>query len=169
MSMTPQRVWLSVFRLTLVIVPSLATGQALVARTSSAPQDSIALKLASAQRKAAARAVESAPFYMAVQAFEMKLTTNLRRIRSDKADKAPWRSATITYPDLTGKPVSIPAQVRTRGIWRLKNCEIPPMRLNFRRESTKGTLLQGIDKPKLVSICRNNDDYERFITEESDT
>lgn len=166
MSVTARRVRLSVFSLTLVLVPSLATGQALVAQRLSAPPDSTALKLANAQRKAAARAIESEPFYKAAQPLEMTLITNMRRIRSDKADKAPWRNATVTFPDVAGKTVSIPAQIKTRGIWRLKHCEIPPLRLNFKRESTKGTLLQGIDKPKLVSICQNNDDYERFITEE---
>ena len=166
MSMTAHRVRLSAFRLTLVLFPSIATAQALVARASSPPQDSIALKLANAQRKAAARAAEAAPFYLAEQPLEMKLTTNMRRIRSDKGDKAPWRSATVSFSDAAGKEISIPATIRTRGIWRLKNCEIPPIRLNFKSESTKGTLLQGINKPKLVSICQNNDDYERFITEE---
>jgi len=160
MSMTASRVWLSAFCLTPVIGASLTTSSAL------AQQDSIAVKLAVAQRKAAARATESAPFYAAAQPLEIKLTTNLHRIRGDKADKAPWRSATVTYADGTGRQVSIPTQVRTRGIWRLKNCEFPPLRLNFKAESTKGTLLRGIDKPKLVSFCQDNDDYERFITQE---
>ena len=96
----------------------------------------------------------------------MTLQTNIKRIRGDRDDKAPWRSAVVTYTNLEGKKVEVPAQVRTRGIWRLKNCEFPPIRLNFKAESTKGTLLKGIDKPKLVSFCRDNDDYERYITQE---
>ncbi|MEO7369059.1 MAG: hypothetical protein ABIZ36_13970 [Gemmatimonadaceae bacterium] len=157
--MTASRVWLSAFCLTTVIGASLATNSAF-------GQDSIAVKLATAQRKAAARAAESAAFYAAAQPLEMRLTTNLRRIRGDKSENSPWRSATVTYSDASGIPVSIPTQIKTRGIWRLKNCEFPPVRLNFKAESTKGTLLKGIDKPKLVSYCRNNDDYERYITQE---
>lgn len=159
MGITASRVGLSAFCLTTLIVASLATSSALA-------QDSIAVKLATAQRKAAARAAESAAFYATPKPLEMRLTTNLHRIRGDKSDKAPWRSATVTYSDTSGRPVSIPTQIKSRGIWRLKNCEFPPIRLNFKAESTKGTLLRGIDKPKLVSFCRNNDAYERYITQE---
>ena len=159
MSMTAPRVWLSALCLT--VVAALPPTE-----TAIAQQDSIAIKLANAQRKAAARAAESARFYQADRPLEISLTTNLKRIRSDKGDKAPWRPAMLSFIDSAGKRYSIPAQIKTRGIWRLKNCEFPPLRLNFKSESTKGTLLQGIDKPKLVSFCQNNDDYERYIMEE---
>ncbi len=96
------------------------------------------------------------------------LTTNLKRIRSDKSAEAPWRAATLTYaavaPD-TGT-VTIPARIRTRGIWRLKNCEFPPIRINFKSEDVKGTLFRGLDEPKLVNFCRNNDDFEQYILQE---
>jgi hypothetical protein len=96
------------------------------------------------------------------------LTTNLKRIKGDKAADAPWRAAKWTYaavaPD-TGT-VTIPARIRTRGIWRLKNCEFPPVRINFRNEDVKGTLFKGLDEPKLVNFCRDNDDYEQYILQE---
>jgi hypothetical protein len=62
--------------------------------------------------------------------------------------------------------VTIPARIRTRGIWRLKNCEFPPIRINFKSEDVKGTLFKGLDEPKLVNFCRNNDDYEQYILQE---
>jgi hypothetical protein len=128
--------------------------------------DSAAIKEANAMRKAAARAKISETFYTGATPLELTLTTNLKRIRSDKADKAPWRPATLTYTDPNGKVITIPAQIRTRGIWRLKNCEFPPVRFNFKSENTKGTLLEGIDKPKLVSFCRNSDTFEEYVTQE---
>lgn len=150
----------AVFGVALTAAPAHAQGQVLV------PVDSAALKFASAQRKAVNRANESAPFYSAADPLEIKLTTNIKRIRSDKGDKAPWRSATLSYTDTAGKVVSIPTLVRTRGIWRLKNCEFPPLRLNFKGGVTKGTLLHGIDKPKLVSFCRDRDAYEQYVMQE---
>lgn len=96
------------------------------------------------------------------------LTTNFKRIKGDKSADAPWRAAKLTYaavaPD-TGT-VTIPARIRTRGIWRLKNCEFPPIRINFKSEDVKRTLFKGLDEPKLVNFCRNNDDYEQYILQE---
>ncbi len=94
------------------------------------------------------------------------MTTNKKRIRGDKSETAPRRSATVTYTDTAGKIVSIPTLIRTRGIWRLKNCQFPPLRLNFKSEATKHTLFHGIDRPKLVSFCQDRDIYEQYIVEE---
>lgn len=96
------------------------------------------------------------------------LTTNIGRIRRDKEADAPWRAATVSYvataPD-TGT-VTVPARIRTRGIWRLQNCQFPPTRLNFTNEAVKGTAFKGLDEPKLVSYCRNNDEYEQYVLRE---
>lgn len=160
MSMAALRFRLSVLCLTAMSSVTLAPRQA------SAQMDSAAIKRASAQKKAVNRAKESAPFYSASDALEITLTTNIKRIRGDKGDKAPWRSATVSYTDKVGKLVSIPTLIRTRGIWRLKNCEFPPIRLKFKSEATKGTVLRGIDKPKLVSSCQDRDNYEQYLMQE---
>jgi hypothetical protein len=123
-------------------------------------------KAAADMEKALKRAKLSESFFSTVAPLEMTLTTNIKRIRGDKGDKAPWRPAVFSYADESGKQVSVPAQIRTRGIWRLKNCEFPPLRLNFKSEITKGTLLQGIDKPKLVNFCKDTDDQEQYILSE---
>ena len=123
-------------------------------------------KAAADFEKALKRAKLSESFFTGVAPVEITLTTNIKRIRGDKQDKAPWRPAVFTYTDSAGKKVEFPAEIRTRGIWRLKNCEFPPIRINFKSEITKGTLLQGIDKPKLVNFCRNTDDYEQYLLQE---
>jgi hypothetical protein len=95
------------------------------------------------------------------------LTTNIKRIKGDKSDNSPWRAATVTYtavaPD-TGT-VTLPIKIKTRGIWRLKNCDFPPIWLNF-NSSVKGTEFRGLDQVKLTSYCRNNDEYERYVMRE---
>src|SRR4026207_145413 len=52
---------------------------------------------------------------------EVTLKTNMKRIRGDKGDEAPWRQGTLSYSSLDGKQVTIPVQLKTRGIWRRKN------------------------------------------------
>ena len=112
------------------------------------------------------RAKEGAIFFSNDEPLVVTLTTDIKRLRHDKGDKSPWRSATLSYTDTAGKLVSIPTQVKTRGIWRLKNCDFPPVRFDFKRETTKGTLFHGLDKPKLTSYCRNDDTYEQHVIQE---
>ena len=97
---------------------------------------------------------------------KLSLTTNIRKIRGDKGDNPPWRPAKISYIDDAGKTVEVPTQIRTRGIWRRKNCDFPPIRLNFKSELVKGTVLRGLDKPKLTNFCRDTDPYEQYMLSE---
>lgn len=124
-------------------------------------------KAAADLEKIAKRTKLSEAFFNGITPIELNLTTNIKRIRGDKGDNPPWRSAKFSYKDSSGKLVEIPALIRTRGIWRRKNCEFPPIRINFKSEDTKGTLLQGIDKPKLVNYCRDTDDYEQYLLQEA--
>jgi len=108
-------------------------------------------------------------FFQSETPLEVTLTTNIKRLRGDKPDKdgnTPWRAATLTYAGADGAPATIPLRVHTRGIWRLKNCEFPPLRMNFTSEAVKKTPFKGLDKPKLVSFCRDQDSYEGYLLKE---
>lgn len=95
------------------------------------------------------------------------LTTNIDRIRHDKGKTIVWRAATWSYTDESGKQVVVPIKIRTRGIWRLKTCDFPPLRLDFAGKTTKGGPYEGLDKPKLVSYCKNDDTYEQYVIQEA--
>ncbi len=105
-------------------------------------------------------------FFKSEQPITITLTTNIARIKKDKGEKKPWRQGTVTYVDPAGKEHLIPVELRTRGIWRLKNCEIPPMRMNFARATSVGTPFLGLDMPKLTSVCRDDDSYQQYILQE---
>ena len=57
-------------------------------------------------------------------------------------------------------------RTRTRGIWRLKNCDFPPLRLKIGDKASKHTIFHNLGEPKLVNFCRNNDGYEQYILQE---
>jgi hypothetical protein len=105
-------------------------------------------------------------FFKSEEPITVTLTTNIKRIRGDKGENAPWRPGSLTVNDTAGKPVTIPIRLKTHGIWRLKNCEFPPIRLNFNNDSTKHTIFHGLDQPKLTSYCRDKDDYEQYVLQE---
>ena len=133
--------------------------------------------LANAQDAAKAKKAEKAakepkpekrvpPFFQSVTPIAMTFTTNLKQIRRDRGETAPWRWATLSFQDSANKAVVMPVRARTRGIWRLKNCNFPPIRFNFSDKDTKGTLLEDLEEPKLVNYCKDNEQYEQFILQE---
>ena len=109
---------------------------------------------------------EAARIFTADEPLTFTLTANLDRLRHDKKADAPWRWASITYVDSAGASGEIPLKVKTRGIWRLKECEFPPLRLDFVTGEVKHSLFAKLDKPKLVTHCRNNEEYEQYILQE---
>ena len=107
------------------------------------------------------------PMFASEKPLELTLTTNIKQIKKDKTADAPWRTATITYTGDDGKAVMVPVRVKTRGIWRLKHCDYPPIRIKVADKAGKGTLLEDLDEPKLVTYCRNLDTYEQYVLQEA--
>ncbi len=105
-------------------------------------------------------------FFDSEDPLAVTLTANIGRLRRDKSPNPPWRAATLSYTSAEATTVTVPIKARTRGIWRLKTCEFPPLRLNFSGEQSKGTVFQRLDKPKLVSFCRDTDGYEQYVLQE---
>jgi hypothetical protein len=105
------------------------------------------------------------PLFEKTTPIAVTFAADLGRLRADKDTNAPWRGATISYVSDTGRIV-LPVKARTRGIWRLKNCVFPPLRLDFAGKDTKGTVFHRLGKPKLVNYCRDTGAYEQYILQE---
>ncbi len=105
-------------------------------------------------------------FFEGQEPINVTLTANIGKLRGDKKEDPPWRPATLSYKGPDGLPLTVPIQARTRGIWRLKMCDFPPLRLNFSGEKSKGSIFDKLDKPKLVSYCQDTDGYEQYILQE---
>lgn len=152
------------------VVTLLGIGAALVsARQAAAQKQQGATKKPKAEKpdRAPDDTTPLAKFFQSDDILPMTLTLNIKRIRGDKDDKAPWRDATITYtPPGASAPETLPLKLKTHGIWRLKNCDFPPIRLDFSKENTKKTIFAGLDKPKLTNFCRDNDAYEQYVLQE---
>jgi len=61
---------------------------------------------------------------------------------------------------------SVPVKLRTRGIYRLKNCGFPPIRLDLPSHKVAGTPFAGEDRLKLVTHCQSDRAYERNLLKE---
>ncbi len=106
------------------------------------------------------------PMFTSEAPLALTLTTNIKQLRRDKLATAPYHAATLSYTDSSGKVVTVEARARTRGIWRLKNCEFPPVRLKVADKAGKQTLFNNIGEPKLVTYCRSSDVYDQYVLQE---
>jgi hypothetical protein len=61
---------------------------------------------------------------------------------------------------------SVPVKLRTRGIYRLRMCSFPPVRLDLPSHKVEGTPFQGEDRLKLVTHCQGDRLYERNLLRE---
>jgi hypothetical protein len=70
----------------------------------------------------------------------------------------------ITEPD--GASVDFDVEIRTRGHFRHKTCDFPPLSLNFKKSQTAGTLFDKQNKMKLVVHCDDSGRYEQTVLRE---
>ena len=109
---------------------------------------------------------EAAKLFREDSVLRLTITANFSRLEHDRSGKSPWRQARIAYTNDSGTIVDLPVRLRTRGIWRLKECDLPPFRMNFVKDSVKHTIFAKLDKPKLVTHCRDNKTGDQLIVAE---
>ncbi len=116
--------------------------------------------------KAKPDSARTPPLYTSEKLLAVTFTTNMKQLRGDKGETSPWRAATMSYVADDGKTVTVPVRAKTHGIWRLKHCDFPPIRLNFANKDVKGSLFTDVDKPKFVNVCKDRDSYEQLVLQE---
>jgi hypothetical protein len=72
------------------------------------------------------------------------------------------------YTNSAGEVVEFDIKLRTRGKFRRdkQNCRFPPLRLNFVKSQTKGTMFHRQKKVKLVTHCQNSSKYAQVLLRE---
>jgi hypothetical protein len=106
------------------------------------------------------------PVFSSQSIVEFTLHAPFGKLRRDREVETEYRPAFITYNDFTSGPTRVPLRVRTRGIWRKANCQIPPLMFNFTKDSTKGTLFGRMDRVRFSFHCRDTDEYEQYVLQE---
>jgi hypothetical protein len=129
--------------------------------TAAAAQQDAALPQGDSTRKPRAES----PLWQDRTPLELTLTTNLRRLRADKTPGAdhPYRSARLMVSGTDGKAHDLDAEVRTRGKWRLRECDNPPIRIRLARGEAGGTPFSNARRTRVVMPCRNSGDYEQYV------
>ncbi|HEU5261404.1 MAG TPA: hypothetical protein VFU41_08285 [Gemmatimonadales bacterium] len=110
----------------------------------------------------------SPELFAAAEPLALTLTTDLKTLLKDRDTVREYRGAVLSYVDPEGAPVSLDIRVRTRGHFRLKanTCQFPPIMLDLPRKAAARTVFGARDKLKLVTHCRNRDDFDQHVVQE---
>ena len=106
---------------------------------------------------------EAAVVFRSDSLLDVTIRTDLRTLFASRdTTNAPWQPGTISWrgPDSVR---TAPLELRTRGNYRLRECEIPPIRLRFTDSLLRGTPWRNARHPKLVSACFDRDNYEQYV------
>src|SRR6267142_5225283 len=95
----------------------------------------------------------------------LQIKTDLRALLRDRGEKRVEHPATLRFAD-GADTGSIKVELRTRGIFRLKECAFPPIRIDFPARKLGTTPFAGQDKLKLVTHCLSGRPYERNLLKE---
>ena len=91
---------------------------------------------------------------------EIELKGPLWSLIDKKEERKEW-----AFRLLSGQ-TELDLEVRARGNSRMRVCDFPPLRFNFKEADTVGTPFEGQDKLKLVTRCKKGDRYENDVLEE---
>ena len=107
-----------------------------------------------AERK---REAERRRLFRSDEPLVIKLSADFRAVQRDRDPKSETTfPATISYPAADGSVATMPLRIRTRGHSRRnpRTCTFAPLRLEFDKALTKGTVFDGHGALKLGTHCR---------------
>lgn len=95
------------------------------------------------------------------------IVTNMRTLLRDNDEDRDYHPATISVTTEGVEQDTVPVRLIQRGNFRRNNCQLPPLKLNFKGKDVAGTYFDHIDKIKLVLPCRfKGDTYDELLLKE---
>lgn len=114
---------------------------------------------------AAAQTGSADPLFSDQSTLEVEITAPLSTLTRNRSETEELPGA-FSYQAADGKQVDLEIQVSARGNFRHRNCDFPPVTLNFRRSQVEGTLFDQQNKLKMVPHCKITRRYEQSVLRE---
>jgi hypothetical protein len=111
----------------------------------------------------------AAPLFSADDPLKLTISLDFDPVLRDRAENRDYQPATLYYTSDEGAQFALDLGIKTRGYYRLHwlDCDIPPLRLNFKKKQVEGTIFEGQDKLKLVTHCRNRSGrFQQYVFQE---
>lgn len=105
------------------------------------------------------------PLFQNTDALRVTISGPLTTLVRERA-KDNYLLGQFSFTDIDGVEKTFDLRMRTRGNFRHQECDYPPVLLNFKKSQTRGTLLDGQNKLKLVIHCRKSQRYEQIVLRE---
>lgn len=96
---------------------------------------------------------------------EVTLRFDISEYMSDKPDKE-YMYALLTYKYNDLDSINKKIRLRARGNYRYRNCEFPPLRLNFKDTDFGFADLDSLKNLKMVTHCFDNETYQIYLIRE---
>ncbi|MEE4217538.1 MAG: hypothetical protein V2I48_08020 [Xanthomonadales bacterium] len=96
---------------------------------------------------------------------KVEITAPLSTLVRDRSETE-YLAGVFAFDEADGTPVELDVQVRARGNFRHRDCDFPPVTLNFRRSQVEGTLFDQQNKLKMVGHCKITRRYEQSVLRE---
>jgi len=113
----------------------------------------------------AAAAGSADPLFDSSDTLEVQISAPLSTLIRERSETE-YLPGVFSYREADGTAVELDVGIRARGNFRLRNCEFPPVTLNFRRSQVEGTLLDRQNKLKMVVHCKITRRYEQSVLRE---
>jgi hypothetical protein len=109
---------------------------------------------------------EKRPLFASHEPLALTIKADLKAMNKDRTENsASLYPGTITVGSGTA---AIPVELSSRGHFRLRqgSCSWVPIRVHFKKKEAAGTIFDGQSSLKLVTHCRDNDDFEQHVLRE---
>ena len=105
------------------------------------------------------------PLFQDNETLQVMITAPLTTLVRERPTED-YLPGTFQFTEADGSEVKLDLEIRTRGNFRHETCDYPPLRLNFKKSQTAGTLFDEQDKLKLVIHCDRSERYEQTVLRE---
>jgi len=106
------------------------------------------------------------PLFASQDLLELTIEAPFETIFKEREQESSDHPALLKYIAQDGSLDSVAIEVKTRGKFRLQrsNCNFPPIRVDFPRDSVANTVFEGQNQLKLVTHCQNGrSEYEQQV------
>ena len=110
-------------------------------------------------------AVTASPLFASHDPLVIRIEAPMRQLIENRMEK-PDLPAVVVYEDGGGRTVSVAAEISSRGSARLEACDFPPIKLDFDKVDTTGTVFEGQGELKLVTQCSRGKAPKSWVHQE---
>ncbi len=111
---------------------------------------------------------DPAPLFASDEPLELTIESDFRKLVRNKEDEPVYLPGKLVLRNSGTDGESFDIEVRARGYSRrvYDFCTFPPLKLDFKKKATTGTVFEGQNKIKLVTFCKDVNKYENYVLQE---